>query len=250
LPKADRGDTTGVIIPLYSYPGTDWEKVVRARVKNPEVPVVAIVNPNSGPGASPDPKYSSSIEKLRSAGTTVIGYTHTSYGRRPLEEIVREIESFLKWYKVEGIFFDEMSNQHGFESYYSKLNKLAKSRGCSLTIGNSGAPTPTSYFGTLDNLVVHEGEGIPTRAWLREAKKGYGSSKFSYISYGIFPLDVEAVARTLTEVRYLYVTDTRLPDVYCSLPTYFEMLVSGVNNAASISDFASLKAFHAFGSTQ
>jgi hypothetical protein len=219
------------------------------RSKNPGVPLVAIINPNSGPGVSQDPMYVEGVENLKSVGTIVIGYIHTSYGRRAQEEIAREIDSFLEWYEVDGIFFDEMSNQHGFESYYSNLNKLAKSRGCSITIGNSGVPTPTSYFETLDNLVIHEGEGIPTTEWLREAKKGWSSSKFSYISYGIFQLDVKAVAHTLADVRYVYVTDMHLPKVYCSLPTYFEMLVSSLNDAAaSISDLSPRKLFDAFGS--
>jgi Spherulation-specific family 4 len=38
------------MIPFYSYPGDDWNTVVQAKLANPTVPVVAIINPPDGPG--------------------------------------------------------------------------------------------------------------------------------------------------------------------------------------------------------
>ena len=43
---------TGVVIPLYNYPDPTWTAIAQARATYPGVPVVAIINPNNGPGAS------------------------------------------------------------------------------------------------------------------------------------------------------------------------------------------------------
>ncbi len=40
------------MIPLYSYPGSDWNNVIWAKQVNPNVPIVAIINPDGGPGTS------------------------------------------------------------------------------------------------------------------------------------------------------------------------------------------------------
>ncbi|MHB2036611.1 MAG: spherulation-specific family 4 protein, partial [Nitrososphaerales archaeon] len=74
--QATTSTPTGVMIPLYSYPGSDWNVVEQAKLAHPSVPIVAIINPNNGPGGSQDPNYVAGVNNLRSAGVTVLGYVY------------------------------------------------------------------------------------------------------------------------------------------------------------------------------
>ncbi|HKU49215.1 MAG TPA: spherulation-specific family 4 protein, partial [Nitrososphaera sp.] len=57
------GDT-GVIVPLYIYPGEEWDELIEIKNNNTGVPMVAIVNPASGPGTSKDSAYAAGIREL------------------------------------------------------------------------------------------------------------------------------------------------------------------------------------------
>ncbi|MDE2588953.1 MAG: hypothetical protein KGL95_04740, partial [Patescibacteria group bacterium] len=82
--------TTGILIPLYSYPwnfssntlSTYWNVVNQTKTAHPNVPIYAVVNPNSGscdPSAGcPDPYYKKGIANLTKSGVIILGYTHTS----------------------------------------------------------------------------------------------------------------------------------------------------------------------------
>src|SRR5215510_14169449 len=75
-------DVTGIMIPLYTYPtdGT-WAAVIQARAAHPKVPILAVINPNSGPGTSKSSDYATGIGNLQTAGVTVIGYVPTGYAK-------------------------------------------------------------------------------------------------------------------------------------------------------------------------
>mgnify|MGYP003578331757 CR=1 FL=1 len=110
--------TIGIMIPLYTYPGTTWDTVVATKNAHPSVPIVAIINPNNGPGDSKDTNYVTGIQKLQSAGVVVIGYVATGYGSRSSNTVQADINTYKSLYpQITGIFFDEMSNGGGDETY-------------------------------------------------------------------------------------------------------------------------------------
>jgi hypothetical protein len=64
----------GTIVPLYTDPSdSSWAAIVAARDAHPRVRIVAIVNPDSGPGAARDASYTAGIGELEAAGIEVIG---------------------------------------------------------------------------------------------------------------------------------------------------------------------------------
>ena len=149
--SASTQTATGLIVPLYSYPGSDWSNLVWAKQVNPNVPMVAIVNPSDGPGWYKDPNYVSGIDSLQSAGITVVGYVWTDYGARSVASAEADIAAYRDWYGVNGVYLDQMSNVPGYEWYYSTLNSYAKSIGMTLVVGNPGASVPSSYIGTVSS---------------------------------------------------------------------------------------------------
>src|SRR5215471_5802946 len=117
--KAASSNILGMVIPLYTYP-TDgsWKSVIDAKNANPQVPMMAVINPNNGPGLSQDQNFVNGIHQLQSAGVKVLGYVYTNYGARSLASDEADVLSYSRWYGVNGIMFDEMNNQAGGEAYY------------------------------------------------------------------------------------------------------------------------------------
>ena len=217
---------TGIIVPLYSYPGDSWTRVAEAKLANPSVPFVVVVNPNNGPGSTFDANYAKGIEQLQSAGITVLGYTYTKYANRLPSRVLIDMESYAHWYHVDGVLFDEMSNVAGREGYYLFLGSNAKSMGFQFTFGNPGTRILPSYLGTVDNVVIYENRGIPSPTSLRTLTMGQAKDHFSCVSYGVSQLDSFVVARTSAYVGYLYITGASKHEAYCSLPDYFDVLAS------------------------
>jgi hypothetical protein len=145
---------SGVVVPLYIYPDSTWTTIALTAKANPNVPIIAIINPNNGPGSSSDPTYLAAVQNLQSSGVTVLGYVATGYATSSSSStgnMESQISQYNNWYHVNGIFFDEMSNTAGYESYYSTLNSFVKS--------NDGEPWD---FGPVQ-LHRHPGQPVHLR---------------------------------------------------------------------------------------
>jgi hypothetical protein len=220
---------TGVIVPLYTYPtSTTWDTMIQTKNANPSLPIVAIINPGSGPGSSQDPNYVTGIRELQAANITVIGYTYTSYSSRPATAVQADEDKYKTWYGVSGIFFDEMSNVAGKESYYKNLDTYAKSLGYTLTVGNPGTDTLSSYVGTVDNIVIYESSGLPSLSYLGGWHTSYDKKNFSILPYGVNTLDNSFVTNAVSYLGYMYITNDVLSNPWDSLPPYFTDLASTI----------------------
>jgi Spherulation-specific family 4 len=215
-----------LIIPLYSYPGIDWNSIVQSKLANPEVPMVVIINPDNGPGLSQDPNYVKGVNSLRSAGVLVLGYDHTSYAARSLPDVIGDINSYKSWYNVSGIFFDEMSNVPGKEAYYSSLSDYAKSIGLSFTVGNPGSGVPSSYLGTMDVIVVDENQGVPNSTSLASMTSGMPKNNFAVIAYGVNVWNGSSASNIFNYASYVYISNNTLPNPYGALSGDFSKLVA------------------------
>ncbi|HYL67299.1 MAG TPA: spherulation-specific family 4 protein, partial [Nitrosopumilaceae archaeon] len=226
---------TGVIVPLYSYPGNYWTQLIQAKNAHPSVPVIAIINPSSGSGSASDSNYVTGIKNLQSAGITVLGYVYTSYAARSITAAEADINSYKTWYNVNGIMFDEMSNVPGNENYYSTLTQYVKSHGMTMTVGNPGASTLASYVGTVDNITIYEGSGVPTASTLstRIFSPTYPSSDFSMVSFGVSTLDTTAEKNASPYVSYLYITNDVLSNPYDTVPPYIGNEVAALDTATA-----------------
>jgi Spherulation-specific family 4 len=223
---------TGIVIPLYTYPtSSTWTTIVQTKNSYPLVPVIAIINPGSGPGTSLDPNYVTGISSLQAAGIIVLGYDYTDYGSRSIASVEADATAYLNWYHVNGIFFDQMANVAGYETYYSTLNTFVKSLGMTVTMGNPGTSIPASYVGTLDIINIYETRGTPSLSTLSSHTfyPTHPKSDFSYIAYGVTRLSTSYELSSTTYVGWLYITDGRSPNPYDMLPSYFSAEVSILN---------------------
>jgi Spherulation-specific family 4 len=194
------------------------------------VPVLAVVNPANGPGAAPSADYAAGIARLTAAGVKVIGYVHTLWGARPAAELQSEMGEWQSWYPgVSGIFFDEMANAAGHESYYAGLTAFAKGRGLGFTIGNPGADSSPSYVGTEDVILIYENGGLPSVTALGGWHASYNRSNFGVIPYAVGGLDTSFVQSAKQYVGYIYLQSDNLPNPWDSVPPYLSELVASLD---------------------
>jgi hypothetical protein len=217
------------IVPLYTPPGhPSWAAIEAARRAHARVPVIAIVNPVSGPGAAQQSAYTTGIAGLVDAGIRVIGYVATGYAARADTAVRADIDRWKSWYPaVTGIFFDEQSSKAGDEGYYRSLSQYAKSQGLGFTVGNPGTDTAESFVGALDAMLIYESKGLPAESRLAGWHAKYAPANFGMIPYGT-AFDATYVHMARTHVGYVYLNNDDLPNPWDSLPPYFADLLAAL----------------------
>lgn len=90
-----------ILVPLYIYPAPSaWDPLYTAADAHPALDFYVVVNPSNGPGDGvlPDANYAEALGRLTALpNVKVVGYVHCSYGVRPAEVIVEEIERYRGW---------------------------------------------------------------------------------------------------------------------------------------------------------
>ncbi|MEZ0228740.1 MAG: spherulation-specific family 4 protein [Planctomycetota bacterium] len=223
--------TATVLVPLYTSPGPEWDKVVQAKLNHPQTTVEVVINVQSGPGSSASSIYDTGVRALRNAGVRVLGYVDTARGARPAADAKTDILRWQQFYAVDGIFLDLMPRTTGAEAYYSDLTSFAKAYGMNRVVGDPGGEVPQSYATTVDTLVIYEAEGMPTptaltASWHANAER----SSLAYIALAVPTLDAAAVRATRPIVGTLYVTSYAAPQAFFFVPSYLDDLVAAASN--------------------
>ncbi len=155
-------ESTTLLVPAYFYPGGDglagWKRLEQAARS---VRLEVIVNPASGPGERRDPNYTKVIGALHGSGAGVLAYVDTDYGRRSLAAVEKDLKTYAKFYKVDGIFLDQMASTPDALAHYRAIRRLiAQVNPDYRVVGNPGIPHIASeYLETADTLVTFEGSG-------------------------------------------------------------------------------------------
>ncbi len=219
----------GILIPAYFYPtwwdaGTNrWDELVTAAKK---VDLVAIMNPDSGPGTSQNSDYVTAVTQMRGAGGRVIGYVPTTYGDRDAADCRGDIDAYYAWYAVDGIFFDEMSTDTGKINYYRDLRDYVTGKDASAFItGNAGVNTDAGYIDTADLLVIFE-QSTGYDAWEPSAwVRSFPDERFCNLVYGV---STKATMESYVElartrnIGCVFITDDTLENPWNTLPEYWE----------------------------
>ena len=226
----------GILVPAYFYPvpNSPWEDLNTAAS---DVPIVAIMNPGSGPGFSQDSNYVDVVDNLQAAGGQVIGYVSTSYANRSLLDIQADIDKYASWYNVDGIFLDEYTNTNSASdlNFYESLYNYVK--GIDPTwqvIGNPGTSTVEAYASrpTADVLVVHESfatsySGYSPSAW----NAGYPAENFAHLVHtqpSSIAMEANVDQAVAQNAGLVYVTDDVLGNPWDTLPVYWDDHVAKV----------------------
>lgn len=227
-----------ILVPAYFYPAGDglknWDALITSSSK---APIVAIVNPASGPGKKADPNYTAVVQKATVSSLTLIGYVSTSYGKRAAAQVNADVDHWLKLYPgLQGFFFDEQASDAKHVSYYTGIADHArKALPKAMLVANPGTLCDESYFkkGTADAWCVFE-DGKPPSAYTPPAWAGnYPASRFNLLSYAQKDASaIPAAVQTAVDKRIglIFITDDTLPNPWDTLPPYWDSLVTTVGN--------------------
>ncbi|MFG2118458.1 spherulation-specific family 4 protein [Streptomyces sp. NPDC048710] len=152
-----------LLVPYYEHPAVRpaaWAAILAAAPRLYGV----VLNPASGPGHRPDAAFAETAARLRTAGVTLLGYSDTGYGRRPYEDVVRDLRRHREWYGTQGAFLDQVPSGIGESGHYERLTTAARTLGCVTLALNHGTPPHPAYAALADLLVTFEG---PWAAYLR-----------------------------------------------------------------------------------
>jgi hypothetical protein len=214
----------GIMVPAYFDPSSGyWNSLDYAASR---VPLIAIMNPYNGPGASRNQAYVTALTNLHQAGGKVISYVYSSYAARPLTNVEADIDTYLSFYSVDGFFIDEMTDDQDTNhlAYYAAIYQYIKAKGPRYTVtGNPGENTQSDYLGkhTVDRLVIFENDntnypGFHPSDWVIQ----HPAQQFVHIVYDVtnsaaMSNDVELVATR--HVGWIYLTEHG----YATLPSYW-----------------------------
>ncbi len=225
-----------ILIPLYSYPdlgqeNSIWQKLIDTKKSNPNIEIVAIVNPNNGYFREKDNNFSQGIQALVEADIRVVGYVYTKYGKRDSQDVIDDIEAWSSLYKedgVSGIFFDETSTDANLLDYYSNLSSEARSRNLEYVILNPGMTTDQKYvdLGIADLIVSYEN---PNEELLNNPPETYNTpTKTTELSLLIYEMEDDNVDDLISFARehkfsYIYFTEDGADgNPWDSISQYFE----------------------------
>lgn len=212
----------GLLIPYYITPPSSYTQlIVSARAQYPNVPMLIIINPDSGVGPSLDPAFVTLIQTLHAAGAKVLGYVATNYALRPLSDVENEINTWMQWYDIDGFFLDEMAEDH---LYYSTLTAYIKSLGFKIVAANPGMFIDPSFSNDADIIVLYEDAGVPT---LNQFVPWAGlNAKMSLLAFAVDTLPINFIRKAATQFGWMYITNDTLPNPWDTLPPYFNALVA------------------------
>jgi hypothetical protein len=143
------------LVPLYVAPGSEWDSLITAAAN---VQIIAIINPNSGPGTGPDSSYTSYMAKFKNAGIEMVGYVYTSYGERAISAVEADVNTYAtKFPGLSGIFFDEASAEKSDVAFYTTATNYVLSKsGYVHSILNPGVQPDQGYFAASTAIVLFE----------------------------------------------------------------------------------------------
>ncbi|MEM8493930.1 MAG: spherulation-specific family 4 protein [Planctomycetota bacterium] len=231
-------DELGLIVPAYFYPGGTglgyWNDLNDAAQ---DVPILAIMNPGSGPGNGIDPNYTAAVDSLRSAGGMVIGYVSTAYTDRSLSSVQSDIDDYVNWYNLDGIFLDEFTNTNNAAdlAYYESLYGYIKNINADWTVvGNPGTRTVEPYASrpTADILVVFESFASNYQSYTPATwNDAYPSGRLAHLVHTESTVDgmLDALDQGVAQnAGWHYITDDVLNNPWDRLPTYWDQQVARV----------------------
>ncbi len=242
--------TPGLLIPAYFNPGYEPGKAAWPATCEKSAPAgsMIVANPFNGPYTKAyfeEQGLAKAIEKCQEKGYRVLGYVPTDEAKETEEEPVGEegekalTETAIKadiaqWYKIypaiNGIFFDQYSNEPGTESFYSALQEKVETEGGGsndFVVANPGVPASSGWQLNVANLVVasestlgvFEERVLPS--WVSSAKQ----SRIAIVVHNAATLGSICNAAAAENAGTVFVTNwgpgTSESNEYGKLPTYF-----------------------------
>lgn len=211
---------TGLIVPLYFDPNGSWGELISIHKQYPNVPIVAIINPENGSGNNVSKSYLYWTQMMESSGIVVLGYIFTSYGMQSPDVIEQQAMNYSIWYKVNGIFLDEVSDNSSASQFYHTVVSSIRALGLEYIVGNPGTYSPNSITSCFNLTVLYEDPGLPEAGSFNSIVNGTSRANSSIISFNVPYLAPSWLESAKKYFLFIYITNLGSPDPYDGLPSY------------------------------
>lgn len=226
----------GLLVPAYFYPSgsgaTNWNQLDSAAS---QVPVMAIINPDSGPGSAPDSNYLAANINLDASGGSTLGYVYTSYGARSLQAVENDIANYFAWYQIDGIFLDEMAynaTQANLQYYTAIRNYIRNLYPQAIIVANPGTSFDQAFAQnqTADVFVDDEDTAANVNATAQASwEQAYPAAMFAEMAVQASSDPAEVAQLAPRNISWVYSTTLPLnPNPYAALPADFDQEVAAL----------------------
>ncbi len=224
------GSRLRLLVPAYFYPAGEgrkqWRRLIDAAA---QVDLVAVVNPQSGPGVERNPDYASVIAEAAGRGVRLAGYVNLAFGDRAMAKIKGDIDAWVQFYpRINGFFLDQQPRDAAHAAFVAQVAAYARDKlRDALVIGDPGQPCDDSYLSRrADDVVCVFTRPDGFAAFELPANlKAFDAFQLAALPYQV--ADVETMRTLLKEaiikrIGYIYVTDGKLPNPWAGLPSYWD----------------------------
>jgi hypothetical protein len=117
---ATRASCVDLVVPAY-FAANYWAQAASTK----PAPANMILDlPNGvGAGTAPDPSFQALVRQAKAADITILGYSSTVDGARPMADVKADVRHYKDWYGVTGIFLDRVSGDPAHFGYYRQLSE-------------------------------------------------------------------------------------------------------------------------------
>lgn len=227
-----------LLIPAYFDPTTHaslWTQIGQAAASGYRV--VAIANPNSGPGTAQQAQYTNAIANVKRNGGKAFGYVHTGYmtGTPTMAAIEADIDSWFNWYPaIDGIFLDEMAydNVPAHVTGYQTLTAYIKAKNTNKNLrvtGNPGTGTIEMYVGSVDQIVIYENTSAQFKNYaFSNFVQKYPKKGFAMLLYASPLASVQGILPRMLEenIDSFFAQSNSSGSAWTTLGTYFPQLLA------------------------
>lgn len=217
-----RSSCLDLVVPAY-FAANYW---AQASATRPAPADMILDLPNGkGAGTAPDPSFQALVRQAKSAGITILGYSSTVDGARPMAEVEADVRNYKAWYGVTRIFLDRVSGQPAQFGYYQQLSDYihAQDPGASVWM-NPGDYPDQNYMSISDVMMVFEDTYANYRSLQVPSWAGaYPASRFAHTIYATPGSELDNALKLAASRRalHVYVTDGTGGNPYAALPSYW-----------------------------
>ncbi len=221
-------------IPVYADPDVHpeiWDGVARAPAGS-----VVVINPDSGPGRSPDARYVARAVAARALGHAVYGYVDTAYGTRPRAAILADVVRHHGWFGVDGVFFDQVPGTADRLGQYDELTEVVRARGLAAALNMGQANVDPRFAAVADILAVFEGPWAEHAAarfpnWMHDPGRGAELWHLVFDAPDAQALEAALARAVAGPCDVVFVTDGAGPNPWHRLPAYWDHELALVGSA-------------------
>jgi len=213
-----RSSCQDLVVPAY-FP--DWSPLLDHR------PADLILDlPNGvGTGSAPNAYYQEQVKRAKDDGITVLGYSSTDNGLRPMADVEADVRHYQAWYGITHIFLDVVSGHAAQFGYYQQLSGYIHQRdGAGSVWLNPGNLPDEDYMSIGDVVMVFEGTyaqyvALQMPSWV----DNYPAAKFAHTIYDTSGADLDSALRLAAQrhAGHVFVTDGSGSNPYDEAPSYW-----------------------------